>query len=558
VTIKPGPGRSDDDKKVLRGFNATCTPSGFEEVIKTAAQAMGILNEPSGTMSEFAEDILCVTIRGPRCQRISIIDIPGLIAANKGNQNDIQVVESITDTYIKDELTVILAVVNADANTNDHAILEKARRVDPNGERTFGIITKPDKVEAGLPSETNWLNLALQNKDAFFPFRQGCHVMVNRNGQDTVDGTAPDDRDRNEEQFFAAKNWAANAGQNAEKPNRWNQLYHTNQWGIKHLRPRLTTLLYRHTQKQMKSLREDINERIANYDAEVDRLNLGLLEPAALRELISEKCESMLLTASEGVYGTNRDPDFFSVAEFESENGPARFLRGRIREENKKFHDKIMKTGHRAEYGWGPDKAPPESVEQVTKFHRFLINTIGTELPGNLDPHRLTPLFVDYSKPWQGIAESYLNRAFDHASIFATLIVNIKFGKGLPNVVERYHLHVLSARLNARRLEAIAELKKIEMDRQGNVITEDRRFLEESFKRSTLRSSRKLSNAEVKDGVLNTTAEKTAVALVLGGPESKVQEAAMQMFEEMLIYYRVSKSLPELWLQNKAVELRTC
>jgi hypothetical protein len=114
-------------------------------------------------------------------------------------------VEAITDSYIKDERTVILAVVNAEGNVNDHGILERARKVDPNGERTFGIITKPDKLEAGLTNETNWLGLARQSKDAFFRFGKGCHVMVNRTGQDTVDRTSSEDRDRNEEEFLQPK-----------------------------------------------------------------------------------------------------------------------------------------------------------------------------------------------------------------------------------------------------------------------------------------------------------------------------------------------------------------
>ena len=173
---------------------------------------MGISEGSSGEMSEFTQDILCVEIRGPRCQRISIVDLPGLVNANKGTKDDIRVVEAITDSYIKDERTVILAVVNAEGNVSDHGILEKARRVDPNGERTFGIITKPDKLEAGLTNEANWLDLALQSKEAFFRFGKGCHVMVNRTGQDTVDRTSSEERDRNEEEFFAAEHWASNTG----------------------------------------------------------------------------------------------------------------------------------------------------------------------------------------------------------------------------------------------------------------------------------------------------------------------------------------------------------
>ena len=64
---------------------------------------MGFSEDGSENRVKFAGDILRVEIRGPRSPRLTIVDLPGLIAANQGEEDDIHIVEAITDRYIKDE-----------------------------------------------------------------------------------------------------------------------------------------------------------------------------------------------------------------------------------------------------------------------------------------------------------------------------------------------------------------------------------------------------------------------------------------------------------------------
>jgi hypothetical protein len=535
VTIRPGSDRNEKDANVLNQFDETCTPNGFETLFAKAAKAMGITKGPSDEMSQFSRDTLCIEIKGPDCQRISVVDLPGLINANKGEEDDIRIVESITDSYIRESRTVVLAVVNAEGNINDHSILEKAKQVDPKGDRTFGIITKPDRLEAGLENEADWLNLAFQNEKSFFKFGKGCHVMVNRNGHDTKDGTSSDARDKNEEEFFLSEKWGPDYGRNKGKTNRWHELVETDHWGVKRLRPRLTRLLFRHTQKQMKSLRRDINKRIAEYDADLKRLSVGLLDQKELRKVLSKKSGNMLLTTVQGIDGTNRESKFFGVGQFESAGGPARFLRGRIRKESDLFNKTLNLKGHKTGYAWGPDESPPDTFPQVDKFHKFLLETVGTELPGNFDPQRTTPLFIHYSEPWYSLAEDYVNRAYGHVREFIKIVVMEELGKTLPDIAVKFRQHVLEDRLEELKDRAYAELAEIEQDRQGNVITEDMRFLVESSERFNIRHSRKITNAPKDESVKTAPEDSIAPA----EPESKRQEAAIRMIEEMQIYYRV-------------------
>lgn len=58
----------------------------------------------------------------------------------------------------------------------NQSILDKCRAVDPEGQRTLGIITKPDYLKS-RSSETLWIELA-QNKNIYFEL--GWHMPKNR------------------------------------------------------------------------------------------------------------------------------------------------------------------------------------------------------------------------------------------------------------------------------------------------------------------------------------------------------------------------------------------
>ena len=55
----------------------------------------------------------------------------------------------LCSSYIKDERTIILVVIpaNADMSTSDG--LQIARKLDPEGRRTIGVITKIDIMDSG-------------------------------------------------------------------------------------------------------------------------------------------------------------------------------------------------------------------------------------------------------------------------------------------------------------------------------------------------------------------------------------------------------------------------
>lgn len=110
---------------------------------------------------------------------LTLIDLPGLTRVPVGDQPpDIEkLVRAMIYSYIEKSNTIILAVhpANADLATSD--AIQLARRVDPEGVRTLGVITKLDLMDAG----TNALDVLLGR---IVPLRRGYVGVVNRSQAD--------------------------------------------------------------------------------------------------------------------------------------------------------------------------------------------------------------------------------------------------------------------------------------------------------------------------------------------------------------------------------------
>jgi len=94
-------------------------------------------------------------------------------------KSDVQLVAEIIDRYLGQSYTICLAVIAVIAATNNYAnqgILTKVRKVDPKGEHTLGVITKPDRLTPDSRIEKAYFDLA-RNEDIHFAL--GWHVLKN-------------------------------------------------------------------------------------------------------------------------------------------------------------------------------------------------------------------------------------------------------------------------------------------------------------------------------------------------------------------------------------------
>jgi len=109
----------------------------------------------------------------------TLVDLPGLIhATNKAQtETDKELILNLVKEYMKNPRTIILAVVSAKNDYANQIILDHCRKIDEQGRRTLGIITKPDFLREGTDNELTWIKLA-QNKDIYL--ERGWHMLKNR------------------------------------------------------------------------------------------------------------------------------------------------------------------------------------------------------------------------------------------------------------------------------------------------------------------------------------------------------------------------------------------
>jgi hypothetical protein len=98
----------------------------------------------------FTGDSVIIDISGSKID-LSLIDLPGIIKSVQSHEDQqlIPLIESVITDYISQPKTLILAVFTCKDDMENQAIFRMAREVDPTGERTIGVLTKPDTIEKG-------------------------------------------------------------------------------------------------------------------------------------------------------------------------------------------------------------------------------------------------------------------------------------------------------------------------------------------------------------------------------------------------------------------------
>lgn len=105
-----------------------------------------------GIKKTFSEDVLAIEVCDPGQQHLSVIDVPGIFKRTTKDvttKADIAMVRSMVLAYMKNPRSLILAVVPANVDIATQEILEIAEECDPKGQRTLGVLTKPDLVDEG-------------------------------------------------------------------------------------------------------------------------------------------------------------------------------------------------------------------------------------------------------------------------------------------------------------------------------------------------------------------------------------------------------------------------
>ena len=202
ATIIPSSSRSERFKITLRSYRQQLKD--FDELSVAIAEAGSLMGiRGFGDVKEgpaFAENVLRIEVLGPVGLHLTVVDLPGLIsvANEEQTEDDVQIVQGLADSYVANPRTIILAVVQAGNDIANQGIIQKSRRVDKAGQRTVGVITKPDLINQGTEKR---IALLAKNLDTT-KLKLGYFLVKNPTPTELASGITPEQRQRGEVHYF--------------------------------------------------------------------------------------------------------------------------------------------------------------------------------------------------------------------------------------------------------------------------------------------------------------------------------------------------------------------
>ena len=444
IKIIPDTLRPTVEQSALQHFKESITDLGeLPRIMDVAKAAMdGNGNPTVGSKPKaFSRDILSIEIEGPSRPQLTLVDIPGLIQTDtKGvTKDDVQLVSQITDQYISRSRTICLAVVSASNDYSNQKILTKVRDVDPDGQRTLGIITKPDIPPKGSGSEAAFLELA-RNEDVKFSL--GWHVLKNREYEQR-DFTLQQ-RKADEDKFFRETNWKS-------LPDHC--------LGIDALRTRLSHLLFEHVREELPKLRKDLENALITATHQLHTLGDPRSKPSECKAYLTQLSLDYFQTCKAAVDG-HYEGDYFirntDEAAFDLNSSPTiRRMRAVVQYMNTNFAQYMRISGHKYQVNMSSqaDAPPPVPIiaallgkrsvskptspqplrrDEALEWARSVqVRTRGRELVGNFNPLLVGELFWEQSSYWQGLAKEHLDNVEKICNRFLKILLEDKCPKDM-------------------------------------------------------------------------------------------------------------------------------
>lgn len=301
VRIIPDASRPPEEQKALKKFSNFITDfsqlaTQLIHVTDEAKRTMGIGDSRDDTVSRtFSRDVLSIEVEGPSRPQLTVVDLPGMIQ-NENSSGDKDLVDQLTRKYMSQPRTICLAVITALNDADNQRILTLVREVDPKGNRSLGIITKPDRLPANSGNETAFIELA-QNKTKKYFFKLGWHVLKNRKFEESQVSFA--ERNRLEADFFRESNFSK---------------LREDTFGIDALRRRLGDLLFEHVKRELPSMRTEVEKMISTTGRRLGALGLDRDSPEECRDFLMQLSEEVQRVCRCGLSG-DYESDFFKSKE---------------------------------------------------------------------------------------------------------------------------------------------------------------------------------------------------------------------------------------------------
>ena len=326
----------------------------YPAVVADARKAMGL----SDDNADFAHDILKVEVFGPEQPQLTLVDLPGLIQSSTDAQkrDQVEIVGKIVTDYMRNPRSIILAIVSATDHYVNQGILDTARDIDRKGERTLGIITKPDALIPHSDRERLFLELA---RNEPIKLKLGWHVVRNTDMDNPNEAgrTSIEERQKREDAFFQKTVFKADPSVELDV-------------GTPNLRIRLSKLLFEQVRDSIYPLLKEIEHGIRRCQSELDKLGEERSTAESQRKFLGKLSARFHQLCRDGIRGDYGD-DFFRDSE-----SPSTQLCAVLRNSHDHFAQELKMNGARWRTAQGSEHDQEvrhralETALHVLKKHR--------------------------------------------------------------------------------------------------------------------------------------------------------------------------------------------
>ncbi|EAS35952.3 dynamin family protein [Coccidioides immitis RS] len=190
---------------------------------------------------KFSPNVVRLDISAPKFPNLSFYDLPGIINVAEVDEEKylVPLVENLAKEYIKADNTIVLLTMPMTDDATNSSAARIIREVRGARDRTLGVLTKPDRIDAGYEQ---WQELLSGEK-----FLLGHEYFVVKNNSDPM---VDHSQAREEEQiFFAHPPWAAEFAKYSDR------------FGTRKLQAALSSLLLKQIQSSLPRIIDQINSR---------------------------------------------------------------------------------------------------------------------------------------------------------------------------------------------------------------------------------------------------------------------------------------------------------
>uniref|UniRef100_A0A4W6D541 Interferon-induced GTP-binding protein Mx n=1 Tax=Lates calcarifer TaxID=8187 RepID=A0A4W6D541_LATCA len=224
-------------------------PADVEKKIEEAQDEM------AGVGVGISDDLISLEIASPDVPDLTLIDLPGIArVAVKGQPENIgDQIKRLIQKFIRKQKTISLVVVPCNVDIATTEALKMAQEVDPDGERTLGILTKPDLVDKGTEEKV-------------------VDIVHNecRGQKEITEKVSLIEAVEREKAFF-------------QDHVHFHTLYNDGHATVSKLAEKLTLELVHHIERSLPRLEEQIEEKLAQTQAEMEKYGNGPPTDAAER-----------------------------------------------------------------------------------------------------------------------------------------------------------------------------------------------------------------------------------------------------------------------------------